>query len=150
MSIEDSAGADARRRMLAHTMHNVSGSLKATWPVFGLIVAHPNEWVRGCVQQARSGRGNTVTSGKPGLGDKPVVQAGQRLVSLGPRDVSEGPDTPLGSWGARTASRVGDQGCVTSPWSGTAWGCLAVCWRRPRRRGDVSDDSDMFFDVGNA
>ena len=110
MSIEDSAGADARRGMLAHTMCDISGSLKATWPVFGVIVAHPNEWVRGCVQQARSGRRNAVTSGKPGLGDEPAVQAGQGLVSLGPRDVSEGPDTPLGSWDAGYASQVDDRG----------------------------------------
>ena len=96
--------------MLAHTMRNVSGSLKATWPVFGVIVVHPNEWVRGCVQQARSGHRNAVTSGKPGLGDKPAVQAGQRLVSLGPRDVSEGLDTPLGSWDAGYASQVDDRG----------------------------------------
>ena len=89
--------------MLAHTMCDVSGSLKATWLVFGVIVAHPNEWVRGCVQQARSGCGNAVTSGKPGLGDEPAVQAGQRLVSLGPGAVSEGPDTPLGSWNAVNA-----------------------------------------------
>ena len=91
-------------------MRDVSGSLRATWPVFGMIVAHPNEWVRGCVQQARSGRGNAVTSGKPGLGDEPAVQAGQGLVSLGPRGISEGLDTPLGSWDAGNASQVDDWG----------------------------------------
>ena len=74
MSIEDSAGADARWRMLAHTMHDVSGSLRATWQALAVIVVHPNEWVRGCVQQAQSGHGNVVTSGKPGLDDEPVVQ----------------------------------------------------------------------------
>ena len=77
MSIEDSAGADARRRMLMHTMHDVSGSLRATWPAFGVIVTHPNEWVHDGVQKAQSGHGNVVTSGKPGLGDEPAVQAGQ-------------------------------------------------------------------------
>ena len=91
-------------------MRDVSGSLKATWPVFGMIVTHPNEWVHGSVQKAWSGRRNTVTSGKPGLGDEPAVQAGQGLVSLGPRDVSEGPDMPLGSWDVGSASWVDDQG----------------------------------------
>ena len=108
MSIEFSAGADARQRMLAHTMCNVSGGLGATWPAFGVIVTHPNKWVHGSVQKAQSGRGNAVTSGK--LGDEPAVQAGQGLVSLGPRDVSEGPDMPLGLWDAGNASRVEDQG----------------------------------------
>ena len=96
--------------MLVHTMRDISGSLKATWPVFSVIVAHPNKWVCDCMQQARSGRGNAVTSGKLGLGDEPAVQAGQGLVSLGPRDVSEGPDTPLGSWDAGYASQVDDWG----------------------------------------
>ena len=103
MSIEDSARADARRQMLGHTLRDISGSLRATWPAFSMIVMHPNKWVCGCVQQAQSGCRNTVTSGKQGLGDKPVVQAGQRLVSLGPRDVSEGPDMPLGLWNVGNA-----------------------------------------------
>ena len=77
MSIEDSAGADARQRMLTHTMRDVSGGLGATQPAFSVIVMHPNEWVHGSVQKARSGSGNVVTSGKLGLGDEPVVQAGQ-------------------------------------------------------------------------
>ena len=110
MSIEDSAGADARQQMLAHTMRDVSGGLGATRLAFGMIVTHPNEWVHGCVQKAWSGHRNAVISGKPGLGDKPAVQAGQRLVSLGPRDVSKGPDMPLGSWDAGNASQVEDQG----------------------------------------
>ena len=110
MSIEDSAGADARQRMLAHTMCDVSGGLGATWPVFGVVITHPNEWVHGGVQKAWSGCRNVVTSGKPGLGDKPAVQAGQGMVSLGPRDISEGPDTPLGSWDVGNASRVEDRG----------------------------------------
>ena len=110
MSIEDSAGADARQWMLTHTMCNISGGLGATRPAFGMIVMHPNEWVHGSVQKAQSGHGNTVTSGKLGLADEPAVQAGQRLVSLGPRDVSEGPDTPLGSWDAGNASQVEDWG----------------------------------------
>ena len=76
MSIEDSAGADAQQWMLTHTMHDISGGLGATQPAFSVIVMHPNEWVHGGVQKARSGRGNTVTSGKPGLGDEPAVQAG--------------------------------------------------------------------------
>ena len=92
--------------MLAHTMHDVSGGLGATWPAFGVIVTHPNKWVHGCMQKARSGRRNTVTGGKPGLGDEPVVQAGQGLVSLGPRDISEGPDMPLGLWDTGNASQV--------------------------------------------
>ena len=108
--------------MLTHTMHDTSGGLGATWPVFSVIVTHPFIWVHGSVQKAWSGRGNAVTSGKPGLGDEPVVQAGQRLVSLGPRDVSKGLDTPLGSWDAGNASRVEDWGEATSPWSGMAWG----------------------------
>ena len=69
MSIEDSTGADARWQMLAHTMRDVSGGLGATQLAFGVIVTYPNEWVCGCVQQAQSGCGNAVTSGKPGLGD---------------------------------------------------------------------------------
>ena len=96
--------------MLAHTMRDISGGLGATWPAFGVIVTHTNKWVHGGVQKAWSGRGNAVTSGKPGLGDEPAVQAGQRLVSLGPRDVSKGPDMPLGSWDAGNASQVEDQG----------------------------------------
>ena len=110
MSIEDSAGADAQQWMLVHTMRNVSGGLGATWPVFSMIFTHPNEWVHGCMQKARSGCRNTVTSGEPGLGDEPTVQAGQGLVSLGPRDVCEGPDMPLGLWNMGNASRVGDRG----------------------------------------
>ena len=110
MSIEDSTGANAQQRMLAHTMRDISGGLGATRPAFGVIVTHPNEWVHGGVQKARSGCGNAVTNGKPGLGDEPTVQVGQRLVSLGPRDVSEGPDMPLGSWDAENVSRVEDQG----------------------------------------
>ena len=110
MSIEDSAGADARQQMLAHTMHNVSGGLGATRPALGVIVMHPNEWVHGCMQRAQSGCGNVVTSGKLGLGDEPTVQAGQGLVSLGPRDISDGPDMPLESWDMGNASWVEDWG----------------------------------------
>ena len=110
MSIEESAGADARQRMLAHTLCDVSGGLGATQPAFGMIVTHPNEWVHGGVQKVWSSHGNAVTSGKPGLDDEPAVQAGQRLVSLGPRDVSKGPDTPLESWDTGNTSRVENQG----------------------------------------
>ena len=110
MSIEDSAGADARQRMLMHTMRDVSGGLGATRPAFGMIFMHPNEWVHGCVQKVQSGRRNAVTGGKPGLGDEPAVQAGHGLVSLGPRDVSKGLDMPLGSWDMGNASWVGDWG----------------------------------------
>ena len=131
MSIADSTRANARWWMLVHTMCDVSGGLEATWPVFSMIVMHPNKWVRGCVQRAQSGRGNTVTSGKLGLGDEPVVQASQRLVSLGPRDIYKGPDMPLGSWDVGNASQVEAQGWATSPWPRTAWGCLDVCQQRP-------------------
>ena len=62
------------------------------------------------MQKAQSGSGNAVTSGKPRLGDKPTVQAGQRLVSLGPRDISEGLDMPLGLWDMGNVSRVEDWG----------------------------------------
>ena len=110
MSIEDSAGADARQRMLAHTMRDVSGGLGATRLVFGVIVMHPNKWMHGGVQKAWSGHGNTATSGKPGLGDKPTVQAGQGMVSLGPRDISKGLDRPWGLWDVGNASRVEDRG----------------------------------------
>ena len=110
ISIEDSTRADARQRMLVHTMRDVSGGLGATWPAFSVIVMHPNEWVHGGVQKARSGCRNTVTSGKLGLGDAPAVQAGQRLVSLGPRDVSKGWDMPLGSWDVGNVSQVEDRG----------------------------------------
>ena len=96
--------------MLVHTMRNVSGGIGATQPAFGMIVTHPNEWVHGGVQKAWSGCRNMVTSGKLGLGDEPVVQAGQGLVSLGPRDISEGPDMPLGSWDVGNASWVEDWG----------------------------------------